>query len=213
MRSVIIGRKSPNPSVAARESCADLRPRWRRVGNPWIPQPAERPGGSRRTAPRERTKVRPVSHSLGTGKSRSARPAKRVCASSVSPAFGGPTETKKARHRRCFKPPFKTLATTGTCEFGQVAMYALRLENARKNWTAVRPADKRKVVEKKEGAARAAPPIAPRSEYSVKSLVQSLRCPMALQLTKPSTSPGRASRCHRLVAGVFLRGCARPATL
>jgi hypothetical protein len=29
----------------------------------------------------------------------------RVCASSVSPAFGGSAETKKARHRRCFKPP------------------------------------------------------------------------------------------------------------
>ncbi len=29
----------------------------------------------------------------------------RVCASSVSPTFGGPAETKKARHRRCFKPP------------------------------------------------------------------------------------------------------------
>ena len=49
----------------------------------------------------------PVSHRLERGKPRSARPAKRVCASSVSPVFGGPTETKKALHRRCFKPPIQ----------------------------------------------------------------------------------------------------------
>ena len=97
----------PNPSVAAR---GVLRRSSARDGDgrdtPGSPQPAKS-----RVVRAERllgTDEGPTCEpSLGTGRSRSARPAMRVCASSVSPAFGGPTETKKARHRRCFKPPFK----------------------------------------------------------------------------------------------------------
>ena len=108
MRSVIIGR-SPH---AKRCSPGSPAPMLARDGDglsiPGSPQPAEEPGGSRRTA-RRRRKNPSCEPSLGAGETRSARPAMRVCASSVSPAFGGPTETKKARHRRCFKPPSETL--------------------------------------------------------------------------------------------------------
>ena len=70
------------------------------------------PGGSRAVRA-ERLGIRTTGPKLAShrldGRNPSARPAMKVCASSVSPAFGGPTETKKARHRRCFKPPLDLL--------------------------------------------------------------------------------------------------------
>jgi len=159
MRSVIIGRKSPFPSVAARESCAGRRPRWKRVGSPWIPQPAT--GRVVRAEQLSGTdeESEPGELFAWSGKTRSARPAKRVCASSVSPAFGGPAETKKARHRRCFKSPVQTLGRPqARANLGKrrCMRFALRTQGKSKRGG--------EACAKKEGAARAAPPIAPRSD-------------------------------------------------
>jgi hypothetical protein len=50
-----------------------------------------------------------------------------VCLFSVAGLWIDRHETKKARHRRCFKPPSEVSpATTGTCEFGQLAIYVFR---------------------------------------------------------------------------------------
>jgi len=51
----------------------------------------------------------------------------------VSPAFGGPTETKKARHRRCFKPPSKNPGDHRHVRIWASRMYVLCRFDARKN--------------------------------------------------------------------------------
>ena len=98
--------------------------------------------------------------SLGTG-SRSARPAMKVCASSVSPAFGGPAETKKARHRRCFKPPWNLYKRPqARANLGNTDVCASRSPRKRKCRLTGRT--RRSPVAQTEGAAEAAPSYAPR---------------------------------------------------
>jgi hypothetical protein len=101
IRSVIMG-KAPKPKRCSPGSPAPARPALETGERHWIP-PSGRKAGM--VAPKSPHDLRHGEPSLGNGRSRSARPARKVCASSVSPAFGGPTETKKALHRRCFKPP------------------------------------------------------------------------------------------------------------
>ena len=127
----------------------------------------QKPGGSRRTA-LGRTEIR-LTAIAWSGKARSARPAKRVCASSVSPAFGGPAETKKARHRRCFKPPVKTLGRPqARANLGKARSMRFALKVQGEIWREMERGTK------KEGRPGPPPPIAPRSDL-VEILVQSPR--------------------------------------
>ena len=90
--------------------------------------------------------VQSVAAFVWIGSTRSARPA-RCSASSVTPAFGQPVETKKARYvvalSRCpsKRPgsspavrPRTSFATTGTCEFGQGVRMLDKLRNQEFSW-------------------------------------------------------------------------------
>src|SRR5688572_30588004 len=88
----------------------------------------------------------------------------KVCASSVSPAFGGPTETKKARHRRCFKP---LLSDHRHVRIWATPMYVLRGGDASEN--AGQRACMRVDLTEKERGGRGHPFRSPPDRKSVQS--------------------------------------------
>jgi hypothetical protein len=98
--------------------------------------PLDPPTGKGRVVRAERFRCESACEpSIGAGVIPIRTPAMRVCASSVSPVFGGPTETKKARHRRCFKPPiFCSRRPQARANLGSADVCALPPRCKRKLW-------------------------------------------------------------------------------
>ena len=210
MRSVIIGKISRIQALQPGESCADAGPRWRRVGRLWIPQPARAGWFAPNSSSRSGTNPNLVSHRLER-ESPDPHVRQRECVPlQCRRPLEGRQRPKKPATVVALSRLLKTLATTGTCEFGQAKMYVLRLDDARKNRGGDRP--RARCGTKKEGAARAAPPIAPRSGCSRDTQCSIPRASWRCVEGASKPRAGRSPRRRRL-GGAISESCARPATV